>query len=154
MNLNVTLFWGAWLLLGLFCCCPPPDPQPSLMFESVSKQSLVQGGSDSLFLTFSFVDGDGDIGSDTNNIQVLDSRTNSIIKTYKVPNYLGEGQGSQSGSITLVLHSTCCIYPNGTACQSSSQYPTREMRYQIRLIDQAGNWSNTIESTPIVLECS
>lgn len=153
-QLNVTLFLGACWVLVFFSCCKEPSNTPLLTFKEVSKQSLVQGGLDSLFFTFSFVDGDGDVGSDTNNIQVLDSQTGDIISTYKMPNYIGSHQQQRSGTITLVLYSTCCVYPNGTSCQSSTLYPTREMRYQIRLVDQAGNWSNTIESSPIVLDCS
>lgn len=152
-QLNVTLFFGACWLVGVFFGCKDPSPIPELTFKEVSQQSMQQGGADSLFLTFDFVDGDGNVGSDTNNIQVLDSRTGELLSTHQMPNFVSDGPQKRSGTITLVLLSPCCVYLNGTRCQSSVQYPTQTMRYQIRLVDQAGNWSNTIESSTIVLEC-
>ena len=84
-QLNVTLFFGACWLIGVFFSCREPSAIPQLTFREVSKQSMQQGGMDSLFLTFDFVDGDGDIGSDTNNIQILDSRTGELLSTLIVP---------------------------------------------------------------------
>lgn len=139
--------------MSVFLSCQDPSPIPKLTFKGLSKQSMQQGGTDSLFLTFDFIDGDGDVGSDTNNIQVLDSRNQEVLSTHKVPNFITNGQQKRSGTITLELLSPCCIYSNGTRCQSSIQYPTQEMHYQIQLVDQAGNWSNVIESNTIVLEC-
>lgn len=152
-QLNVTLFFGACWLISVFFSCQEASPIPKLTFKEVSRQAMQQGGADSLFLTFDFIDGDGNVGSDTNNIQVLDSRTDELLSTHRMPDFVNNVAQERSGTITLVLRSPCCVYPNGTRCQSSTQYPTQTMRYQVRLIDQAGNWSNTIESSTIVLEC-
>ncbi|MGH1339317.1 MAG: hypothetical protein ACRBFS_24575 [Aureispira sp.] len=116
---------------------------------------MTQNGTDSLFLTFEFQDGDGDIGSDTSkNIIVTDARNGLILASYKVPDYLLNNNNSRKGSITLVVYAPCCIYPNGTSCQPSMDYPMDKMRYEIQLCDRAGNCSNIIQSDPVTLECT
>lgn len=116
---------------------------------------MTQNGTDSLFLTFAFKDGDGDVGSDTSkNIIVKDSRNGLILASYKVPDYLSNNNNSRKGHITLVVYAPCCIYPNGTSCQPSNDHPTNKMRYRIQLQDRAGNWSNIIESDLVTLECT
>lgn len=142
--------------IGLFSCQDKHSQIPQIEFVSVSQQYMTQGGNDSLYLKFNFTDGNGDIGSDTSdNIFVSDSRTGAIIASYKIPNYLGTNpnNSSRTGEITLVVYSQCCIYPNGSSCQSSTDYPTRTMHYEIKVQDQAGNYSNTIQSDEITLEC-
>ncbi len=126
-----------------------------LTFSEISKSFMTQNGADSLFLTFEFEDGNGDLGSDTSeNIIVTDPRNGMTLATYKFPDYIINNNSSRKGSVTLVLYAPCCIYPNGSSCQPSTTYPTNTFRYEIQLQDRAGNWSNVIESTPITLECS
>lgn len=118
---------------------------------------MPQGGTDSLYLKFSFKDGDGDIGSDKiDNVFVSDSRTDSIIAAYRIPDYLGStpNNSSREGEITLVIYSQCCIYSNGSSCQPNTVEPEQTMTYEIQIQDKAGNYSNKIQTSELTLECS
>lgn len=155
MSVKLTAFLAFLFSCCLFSCQEKYSTTPELTFSELSKSFMTQNGTDSLFLTFLFKDGDGDIGTDTTkNIIVKDARDGSILASYKVPDYLLNNNNSRKGSITLVVYSSCCIYPNGTSCQPSNDYPTDEMRYEIQLQDRAGNWSNIIQSDPVTLECN
>lgn len=155
MSVKLTAFLAFLFSITLFSCQEKYSNTPVLTFSEISKSFMVQNGADSLFLTFNFVDGDGDIGSDTSkNIVVTDARNGLILASYKVPDYLLNNNNSRKGSITLVVYSSCCIYPNGTSCQPSNDYPTDEMQYEIQMRDRAGNWSNIIQSDRITLECN
>lgn len=155
MSVKLTAFLAFLFSLSLFSCQEKYSTTPILTFSELSKSFMTQNGTDSLFLTFLFEDGDGDIGSDTSkNIVVKDSRNGSILASYKVPDYLLNNSSSRKGSITLVVYSPCCHYPNGTSCQPSTTYPTDKMQYEIQLQDRAGNWSNIIQSDFVTLECT
>jgi hypothetical protein len=155
MTAKLTAFLAFGLLLCFFSCRKKHSDTPELSFSEISKSFMTQNGSDSLFLTFRFIDGDGDIGSDTSkNIVVTDNRNGSILATYKVPDYFPDNSNNRQGSITLVVYAPCCIYPNGTSCQPSTAYPTDTMRYEIQMKDRAGNESNLIQSDLVTLECN
>lgn len=157
MRLKITSFLFLVTILYFFSCGEKPSNTPFVEFVSLSKNYMVQGGLDSLYLKFQFTDGDGNIGSDTSdNIFVSDSRTGVIIASYKLPDYLGNNSNntSRTGEITLIVYSQCCIYNNGTSCQASTTEPTKEMRYQIQVVDQAGNYSNVMETDEVILECN
>lgn len=157
MRLKITSFLLLITILCFFSCGEKPSDTPTVEFVSVSKNYMVQGGLDSLYLKFKFTDGDGNIGSDINdNIFVSDSRTGVVIASYKLPNYLGNNanNSSRTGEITLIVYSQCCIYDNGTSCQPSSSQATKNMRYEVQVVDQLGNYSNVMETDDIILECN
>ncbi|BDS12264.1 hypothetical protein [Aureispira anguillae] len=156
MRLKITSFLFLVTTICFFSCKDQNSTTPYIEFVSISDSYMTQGGLDSLYLKFKFTDGDGNIGSDTNdNIFVSDSRTGAIIASYKIPNYLGvnPNNSSRTGEVTLVVYSQCCIYPNGSSCQSSTTYPTRTMNYKVQIQDQAGNYSNVIETDEVTLDC-
>lgn len=161
MNLKITSFAFITIILSLilqFIACNKDNSKvPVIEFVSVSKNYMLQGGIDSLYLKFKFTDGDGDIGNDTmNSIFLKDNRTGLTIATYKIPDYLGANpnNSSRTGEVTFIAYSACCIYPDSSACMSSTVFPTREMKYQIQIVDKAGNYSNVVESSGITLECN
>lgn len=157
MRLKITSFFLLCTIVHFFSCTDQKSHIPHIEFVSVSNNYMVQNGVDSLFLKFKFTDGNGDLGSDTtDNIFVKDSRTGLIIANYKIPDYLGNNPNNscRTGEISLVVYSQCCIYPDSSSCYSSTLFPTRPMKYQIQIQDQAGNYSNIIESSEIILECN
>ncbi|CAA6814865.1 MAG: Unknown protein [uncultured Aureispira sp.] len=157
MRLKITPFLFLITILYFFSCGEKPSNTPTLEFVSLSKNYMVQGGIDSLYLKFKFTDGDGNIGSDTNNnIFVSDPRTGAVIASYKLPNFIGTNpnNSSRTGEITLIVYSQCCIYINGSSCQPSTSQPTDAMRYKVQVVDQDGNYSNEMETDEIILECN
>jgi hypothetical protein len=157
MAIKLTPFLLLLYFVSFFSCDKPPSNIPFLEFVSVSKSFMLQNSGDSLFLVFSFTDGDGNLGSDTSdNIFVKDSRNGLNIATYKMPDYLGSNPNniSRSGEVTVVVYAQCCIYPDSSSCHSSTLFPERTMKYQIQIVDNNGNFSNIMESSEITLDCS
>lgn len=117
---------------------------------------MVQNGADSLLVTFSFEDGDGNIGNDVeDNVFVRDARTHQLVARYRIPemNANRNRKGSRQGDITLILYSQCCIYPDSSSCYANSVFPVDTMSYTIQVIDKAGNSSNVITTDRIQLDC-
>ncbi|MCC6280482.1 MAG: hypothetical protein IT262_07780 [Saprospiraceae bacterium] len=148
-----------------FCVKPPDYPiEPVIEFKSVSKSVMRQRGlapnnPDSILVTFSYTDGDGDLGypdSDpTTSIFFKDGR-DQFGSERKLPYVDPQGAGNGiSGEISVMLPSTCCIDTTGdipTACQSVS-ITTDTLVYLITIRDRAGHVSNEIKTSPIVLIC-
>ena len=115
---------------------------------------------DSLFLTFSFKDGDGDLGSGANNIRenitIRDGRTGDIYDLFKIPDIPNPGVANGlEGEITIKLFTTCCIFPdNIPPCLSPPQFPTNDLNFTILLKDDAGNESSTITTPFVTLNCN
>lgn len=162
-------------LLIAFCslqsCLQPPDypNEPEIEYVGMNKMFVRQGSvgaePDTLRITISYTDGDGDIGAPedgdfTNNVIYIDSRNDldSRVSVPFIPS-LGLGNGI-SGQISFDILSTnfgmCCIYDDKSGedpCTRSTRFPTDTLQYTVYIIDQAGNESNRIETEPIVLLC-
>jgi len=114
---------------------------PTISFLGQTKNILSQGAlmEDSLFVKFSFTDGDGDIGDDDNiNVFLTDTRQN-FASTFKIPN---------------LIFTTCCLYDTNQApCTPSTSQPTDEVIFTLQISDRAGNMSNIIELDPITIMC-
>lgn len=134
---------------------------PEIEFIGFSSQSMVQSSlnSDSLFLQFSFTDGDGDIGLEADvfdqNIFIIDNRTGDRYEAFKAPVIPEQGASKGiSGTVTLRIFTTCCLFPdNIPPCESPPQYKTDMMTLDIFIKDRAGNFSNRVTTTPITLLC-
>ncbi len=144
-------------------CVSSPDYSdiPEITFLSMSDNQMIQGiGEDSLFLSFSFTDGDGDIGESANNnilnVTLIDNRTGEIYDRFKTPEIPQQGTGNGiSGEVRLLVLTTCCIFPDGIPpCMSPVEYPTNELSFDIQLTDRAGNQSNVITTPSITLLCN
>jgi hypothetical protein len=169
-NLNLSplssllLFTGCLAIFSFFAngCATPPDYPiiPHIEYVGVSKDTLRRGPSnqDSTFVTFSFTDGDGDIGHpDTLDLFVTDTRTNVIEKQFIIPVVpeLGASNGIK-GKITARFFTTCCVFPDTFLNPCTGVDPTflyDKVVYEIFIKDRAGHQSNTIQTEPIFIRC-
>ena len=160
MQIKILLF--STLVVAFAACISPPDYpiQPEIKFIGLSKNVMRQGLlgiEDSLFLSFSFTDGDGDLGSlgqgkDSVNIFLTDKRTNQPSERFRIPYVPEQGAGNGiSGDIRLLLFTTCCnVLP---PCEASTSKPIDTLIYEISIKDRAGHESNKILTAPIYLQC-
>jgi hypothetical protein len=157
------ILWLA-ILSGLLiagCSTPPDYPnEPVIEYLRMNKSAIAQGNQnaqpDTLKITFGFTDGDGNLSSESDSMDVFltDSR-DGFETTFKLPVLPTQGVGNGiSGEITVKIPNTpfqiCCTYPNGApACLPNDQFPTDEFYFTIQLRDRAGNLSNTIQTPPL-----
>lgn len=148
--INITILF----LCTLFACQKETSDVPSLEFIGLSSLALDQNQADSLFLTFKFKDGDGDLVGDQTAIFVSDSRNDALLATFKIPNpgLFNPGQ-AQEGEMTIQLYSPCCIYADTIDCIPNTLIPEDEFNFKLKAIDLAGHQSNIIESDRITLNC-
>ncbi len=143
---------------------------PFISSVTISRNHITQ--LDSIKIKFSFTDGDGDLKRhdldfwncdnfcvptcfDTASfciVSLTDTRHNCQT-FYRLP--LIENLNSPIlGDIYLSHQNICCVYPNGSSCVPSTQFPVDTVTFIIRLKDEAGNVSNAIETPPIFIECN
>lgn len=158
------------VLAGLttqFCVKPPDYPlEPVIEFKSVStnvmrQKAIPASDPDSVTVTFSYTDGDGDLGypddDPTTSVFFRDER-DQFASERKLPFVDPQGAGNGiSGEISVVLPTTCCIHVDPvegtkTACELVP-INTDTLRYVITIRDRAGHMSNEIRTSPIVLIC-
>jgi len=156
----------AFLAIFQNCVQPPDYPiEPQITYIGLSKNILQQGQnySDSLFVTFSFQDGDGDLGfpetDPTPSVFVRDSRDSFPKPPLQLPYVEPQGAGNGiSGEITVKLPTVCCIYTNPegikVACEDvPAFYQFDTFFYFIKIRDRAGHESNEIKTEIIRLKC-
>ena len=133
---------------------------PQITFVGFDRSSMVQGdlNTDSLFLTIDFTDGNGDIGSSSTssdlNLFIYDNRNGEIYDNIKLPEIPQDGAGNGvKGTITLKIFNGCCLFTDKPNC---TVVPTEvnKLSFDIYMLDQAGNQSNTITTSVIDLICS
>jgi len=147
-------------LIIVFSCTNPPDYaiEPEIEFVSLSRTFMQQGSNpnvDSVLLTISFTDGDGDIGSeDSIGVFLVDTRDDFQQPGFKIPFVGQQGVGKGiSGEMFIAIPTTCCYYEDErTACEKSPG-ATDEVVYELWIQDRAGNESNRINVAPITLMC-
>ncbi len=158
------VFACSMLTLLQFCVQPPDYPdEPVIEFMSLSKTTLKQAslGADSVVVTFSYTDGDGDLGfTDTSaSIFIVDGRDAFQKPSYRIPSVGTQGAGNGiSGEISIIVPNTCCIYPSSSGvppCDTSSFAPQAfdTVFYIISIRDRSGHLSNAIQTSPIRLQC-
>lgn len=144
-----------------FCVKPPDYPdEPVIDFKTLSKNTMYQAtfGQDSVVITFSFTDGDGDLGfqDDQSSIFIVDGRDSFSKPPYRIPYIEQQGAGNGiSGEISIVVPTTCCIYPPPLPPCDTVNPPQLldTVFYWIQIKDRAGHLSNQIETAPITLIC-
>jgi len=149
-------------ILIIACSTPPDYPdEPVIEFVSMSKmsvnQSNIRSDNDSILLTLSFTDGDGDIGSengDSSEIRYIDLRQNVEQVPLRIPfvGLQGVGQGI-SGEIIAILPTTFCLFDDGRFPGTVAPGETDEVVFEMWILDRAGNESNRIELPPITIRC-
>lgn len=134
---------------------------PSIKYIGVTKSALIQGdlNQDSLWLTFSFQDGDGDLAYSANSIEkdifLYDKRLGLLLDSYKIPELANTNGNSLEGSMQILIYTTCCLFKdNIPPCSAPPQYPTDTLLFEIYIKDRAGHESNRISSQPIILYCN
>jgi hypothetical protein len=146
----------------LAACVKAPEfsDVPEISFVSVSKVTMMQNDlpTDSVFVTFSFTDGDGDLGSGPNgafNIFLTDTRTGFQENKFRIPEIPQAGTANGiEGEVRVLLFTTCCIFSDSRPpCTTSPMEPTNDLSYEIYIEDRAGNQSNVIETSLITLVC-
>ncbi len=149
-------------ILVLSCTQPPDYPdEPVITFERTSRDSMIQGSQnqDSITIHFSYTDGDGDLGNEdeTFDVFVRDSRFPELdYATFILPFIPPRGTGNGiSGEVSLVVFTSCCIFPPGTfpACDNPAEFPRDTLQFEIFILDRSGNESNHIMTDDIILRC-
>jgi len=154
---NTALLFVLFVWCWTACVQPPDYPiEPEIEFVSLSKSDIKQNV-DTFSLTFSYTDGDGDIGIDPespeNNVIITDSRTGSS-DSFRVPVVPQQGAANGiSGEITILVFASCCLNSN-PICQPTLNANPEEMTYSVQMFDRAGNASNVIQTSPIMLICN
>jgi len=161
------------------CVNPPNYPFiPKIELVSVSDSLVDQNGI--IEVTFSFEDGDGDLGNpiiadtcrdlctprdnDTScynnsnfSIFVTDQRTGCLILAGMViPVIPPKGSSNAiSGEIITNVGPICCLPPDNTAgCIPNFTYPTDSLYCTLQIRDRSGNYSNTISFGPVIIDCT
>jgi hypothetical protein len=166
MKSTIWYLFSGGILLILACTQPPDYPkEPRIEYIGINKKVITQGSrsatADTLVVTFSFTDGDGDLGSegDARNIFIYDSRSpNDTINYGNLLPISEQGSGNGvSGEITFTLPSKpsniCCIFPDRRACLTDPRYPQDTFSFLIQMSDRAGNMSNLIRTETITILC-
>lgn len=146
-----------------YSCAESPnfDIVPSIEYLRMSKSEMIQGNffTDSIIIEVAFKDGDGDLGLNDPirgpNVFLIDSRTNQIYSSYRIPEIpdVGANNGVE-GVMYLKVYNSCCIFSSGIPpCEIAPSEPINELIFEIYLIDDAGNQSNTVETDVIRLLC-
>jgi hypothetical protein len=150
-------------LLSVFSCVIAPDYpiEPVLTYSGISKNTIVQGVSntDSLYISVEFTDGDGDLGNEDENkfnVFLIDKRTGNLQDKFITPYVPPAGASNGiSGEMQILVYTTCCFFPdNIPPCESPPQYPTDTIEYELYLVDRAGNESNHVDTESIVIFCN
>ena len=101
--------------------------------------------------------GDGDIGSNSTsnqlNLFIYDNRNDFIYDNIKLPELPQDGAfNGVKGTIQLKIYNGCCIFDDKPNCSVVPEV-NQELSFDIYLIDNAGNQSNTITTSAIQLIC-
>jgi hypothetical protein len=134
---------------------------PSIKFIGMSKNLMIQGdlNQDSVLISLEFEDGDGDLSSGSEStkkdIFVIDKRTGLLSDQFKIPDIPDSNGEAVSGSLTVRLFNTCCLFLNNIPpCSTPVQYPKDSIIYEIYIVDRAGNESNRVLSSKLYLQCN
>lgn len=146
----------ALLLLLTACSDSPVFPlEPEIEFVSITPGPVKQFSNDTLVrITFHYQDGDGDLGyegqEDVSNLFIRDLRTaipDSVsLLTYSIPSLTPETRKpSIQGEISVDLPPL----PHSSFFVPGSQ--ENEARFEIYIVDRAGNVSNAIVTDPVII---
>lgn len=125
---------------------PGIDAVPEISLVQISSNA-VKAYEDSLAFTISYIDGNGDLGTDDPDIpsiELVDTRNPDLLKfEYHLSPRAPEGSNiAIQGELTIVLNHTILLDENNNS---------EETTFKIRLKDMAGNWSNEVETETITV---
>jgi hypothetical protein len=119
------------------------DPIPIIKFVKASSTNIKQF-EDSLAVTFTYEDGDGDLGfqnADINSLEVKDSRLINPDMYYVTPRAPVDSKVHISGELTLKMKNLFLIGSGSI----------EKTTLQLRIQDRAGHWSNIIFTPEITI---
>ena len=135
------------LIVLLLFACKKDDALsvvPTIDFQSISPLTA-QEYIDDIIITISYTDEDGDLGEnspDIDNLFVEDSR-NGIVYHYRIPQLApNENEIAIEGNFNITI--------NGSGITDESS--TQQVNYAIYVSDRAGNKSNTITTSNIIIQ--
>jgi hypothetical protein len=145
------------ILLFVCACAKPPtyDITPTVSFVGFSQDTLQQQTGVTTFIV-GFTDGDGDIGSDSNNVTnmlIIDNRREDTLY-YRIPPIPKQGASDAiSGEIEVDIAQICCQDPDFPINCLPLPNTYQPVVYRISIRDNAGRWSNEVLTTPLTIKC-
>ena len=120
---------------------------PKLIFSKLSHGSVQAGGNETIVISFRFEDGDGNIGFGTENLFIRDNR-DTLWTPYIIPD-IPEKFSPDNGlaGIMTIDYEAAFLLLRSDAAHTESDTLT----WDIYMKDEAGNVSNTITTTPLIL---
>lgn len=147
--------------------------EPKIEFVSYSKDTVSQG--DSMQIIVSFTDGDGDIGfsevsSKTCDVCTLEGDSSclnhptwslflidgrdSCLEFFQLPYFSSSGKNqSLEGEITIDKYNVCCKKTGFTACTPLSIGVMDSSRWYVVLKDRSGHFSNYLSLPTVQIKC-
>ncbi len=137
-----------FLVLLVFASCKKDelitDDAPVIEFVSISPSSVIEY-QDSITITISYKDANGDLGENdasVKNLFVTDSR-NNVTYQYRIKQLSPDNSDiSIQGNLNIVLANTAII---------DDANATETLHYSVYIRDRAGNDSNTITTSDITV---
>ena len=127
-----------------------PNPEisdvPAIELLAVAPTNVISHA-DSIVFTIQYTDGDGDLGTtdpDIPTLELIDNRDSEdlVFEYHLSPRTPSGTMISIQGELSIILNNTILLDENNTSEQTT---------FSIRIIDRAGNWSNTIETEIITI---
>jgi hypothetical protein len=152
-------------VISISGCLSPPefDPTPEITEISLSKNTMVQGvtQTDSIIFKISFTDGDGDFGSNVSgsnsNIFITDGRNQNLVYDFKAPEIPTQSaENGVRGTIYLTMYTLCCLAnQNQNCCLTPLGCPSENtFPFEVYIRDRSGKNSNKVTTNNIVLLCN
>ena len=119
------------------------DPQPKIQFVSIQPNSVVQF-EDSVVITISYEDGDGDLGdysADSLSISIRDARLLKPDFYHLKPLAPENANVKIKGQLDIKLKNLFLL----------GKGKTEQTQFEIKLKDRKQNWSNTVTTSTIVI---
>jgi len=168
MRISSYLAFLAFVLAAVAACVQPTayPLEPVIENAVLNKNTIAQSSNatppDTLYVTFSYTDGDGNLGNADDGVfdVILTDSRDDFELPFRIPVIPDQGVGNGiSGEITVGIPNLfmCCIYEDKNGqdpCTSSTEFPTDTLSFGIHILDRDGNESNRIQTAPIVLQCN
>ncbi len=128
---------------------------PEITYMGMNKDVLRQGNlgiEDTLVVQFGFVDIDGDLSGNPGNVEVIDNRNGELHLLNRIPDLPATDIGNV-GTVILNIPTLCCFFDDGSPACSNPEGAVDTLTFGIRVFDQAGNMSNTINTEELTIQC-
>ncbi len=120
---------------------------PKITFTALSTDKVKAGGDSIVYIQFDFEDGDGNIGFGTNNLFLRDTR-DTVVVPFLIPTIPDKFNPSSGLKGVIQVDYEAAFLLMRT---DSAHLETDTMRWEIYMKDKAGNRSNTITTSELIL---